>query len=391
MILEWMFCTAFATEMVFRIRCGRSAFFFDLWNVLDLLLVCAAIFDALVLTPAGVGGQIRFLTVLRALRAVRLVKLVRMFPSFRELWLLVGGLVNSIRALCWVGLVVLIVLYVCSIVTTAEIGQKDDVYGVGPSYDGEVWPYKKYFGSVFASMFTLFQVMTLDAWCDDIVRHVVYRQPVMGILVVIFLFMTAFGLMNIVVGIIVENTLAAAQISDGRLEERKGKAKKQAVERLHEVLVKSDTNRTGEISIQEMRAANQSQIVQEQFEKIGLTFEEVTEIFKLLDYEQRGKVEVVRFTAACRELVGGSKRRDLAQVEVSVGALAQHLEHLDQQFSRIEKDISELTGMTRHFVHNTVRVLTGFDGSVAVPPRSPHSGPSPTHHNSASSTTSSAR
>ena len=27
----------------------------------------------------------------------------------------------------------------------------------------------------------LWQVLTLDGWCDDIVRHVVYRQPVMGV------------------------------------------------------------------------------------------------------------------------------------------------------------------------------------------------------------------
>lgn len=25
------------------------------------------------------------------------------------------------------------------------------------------------------------EVLTLDGWCDDIVRHVVYRQPVMGV------------------------------------------------------------------------------------------------------------------------------------------------------------------------------------------------------------------
>lgn len=369
LVLQMLFCIWFAIEMVIRIWSGREGFFRDVWNVLDFCLVCAACIDTFALQPAGTGGQIRFFTVLRALRAVRLVRLVRHFHALRELWLLVGGLVNSVKALGWVGLIVLLVLYVCSIVVTAEIGQNDDIYDNGPSYDGEVWPYKKYFGSIFNSMFTLFQVMTLDGWCDDIVRHVVYRQPLMGIFFVLFLFFTAFGLMNIVVGIIVENTLAAAHVSDRRVEERTRLARKEAVQRLHDILSKSDAERTGEISLEELRAAYQSRIVQEQFDKIGLTLEEAKEIFKLLDFEQRGRVELKRFADSCRELVGGAKRRDLAQVEVTVGALAQHLERLDVQFARIEGEIGNLTDMCNAFVHGTVRVLTGFDGSVQVPPR----------------------
>jgi len=258
----------------------------------------------------------------------------------------------------WVGIVIVMVLYVCSIFVTVEIGQNSATYGYGPSYDGEVWPHDKYFGSVLQSMLTLFQVMTLDGWCDDIVRHVVFRQPVMGLFFILFIFVMGFGLLNI---------LAAAAVSDRKLEAQEAEAKKQAVETLVNVLIKSDADRTGEISIEEMRAAYQSKNVQILMERIGLSIEEVQDIFKLLDFEQRGRIELIRFAESCRQLVGGTKRRDLAQVEVTVGALAQNLERLDVQFAKIETDITDLTRMADHFVHNTVRVLTGFDGSVKVP------------------------
>jgi voltage-gated sodium channel len=300
---------------------------------------------------------------LRTLRIVRLVKLVRMFSAFRELWLLVGGLVNSLKALGWVGIVVVIVLYVCSILTTTEIGQNDDVYGSGPSYDGEVWPYKEYFGTVWKSMFTLFQVLTLDGWCDDIVRHVVHRQPVMAIFFVVFLLITAFGLMNVIIGIIVENTLAAAQVADSRVEQQEAYARKKAVEKLEQILAKSDVNRTGEISREELAAAGQSPVVQEQFKAIGLRFEEAQEIFGLLDYEGRGIIELKRFAASCRELVGGARRRDIVQVEITVGTLAQRLDSLDRKFSSMESEVRGLHDLADDFVQNTVRLLTGFDGS----------------------------
>lgn len=362
-ILECIFAVSFAVELVIRITTQKILFFIDLWNVLDLVLVSLAVFDAFFLVPVGAGGQIRYFTVIRALRVVSIVKLVPMVPLFREVVLLVGGLMNSVKALGWVGLIVLMVMYVCSIVVTTEIGLNHETYGTGPSYDGEDWPYEEYFGTIWKSMFSLFQVLTLDAWCDDIVRHVVYRQPLMGIFFIVFLLLTAFGLMNVVVGIIVENTLAAAQVADRRIEEQAAFARKDAVERLADILERSDTNRTGEISLEELRASYQSDIVRDKFDKIGLTFEEVQEIFKLLDADRRGRIEIKRFANSCRELVGGAKRRDIAQVEVTVGGLAQHLDTLDTQFAKIENEIKDLTRLADDFVQNTVRVLTGFDGS----------------------------
>jgi len=286
-----------------------------------------------------------------------------MFPAFRELWLLVGGLVNSMKALGWVGLIIVVLLYVCGIVVTTEIGQNHGIYSAGPSYDGEIWPYEQYFGDVPKSMFSLFQVMTLDSWCDDIVRHVAYRQPLMGLFFVVFLFLTAFGLLNVVIGIIVENTLAAAQVADRRAEEHEAWARKRAVEQLTDILVKSDSRRSGLISVTDLEVAHESPVVQGLFKKIGLTMEEAKNIFGLLDYEREGRVELKRFANSCRELVGGAKRRDIAQVEITMGTLARQLEQLDRQFLSIEAEVSGLTAMAEGFAKGTVRTLTGLDAS----------------------------
>lgn len=35
--------------------------------------------------------------------------------------------------------------------------------------------------NLILTLSSLGEVLTLDGWCDDIVRHVVYRQPVMGV------------------------------------------------------------------------------------------------------------------------------------------------------------------------------------------------------------------
>lgn len=368
-MVELIFAGIFTVEIFMRISTLKIKFIADIWNVLDTLVVAACVIDALILQPANMGGKARLLSTLRVLRVIRLVRLVRMFKAFRELWLLVGGLVNSVKALAWICVILLLVIYVCSVVVTTEIGQNEEVYGNGPSYDGEVWPYKEYFGSVFKSMFTLFQVMTLDGWCDDIVRHVFYFQPMLAVLFIVFLVLTAFGLMNVVIGVIIENTLAAATVADEAVEREQILKRTKALAQLEVMLELSDSTRSGFIALEELQAASQSRVVQAQLEALDVRQSEVEQLFELVDYERKGKVDLKKFINSCRELVGGARRRDIAQVEITVGMLTQRLDSLDRKFSHIESEVAGLGNLTEDFLQNTVRLLTGFDGSdVAAQP-----------------------
>merc|ERR1719263_2302772 len=126
----------------------------------------------------------------------------------------------------------------------------------------------------------------------------------------------------------------------------------------------SDSDRSGEISVQELAAAAQSKVVQAQLEALDVRQSEVEQLFELLDYERRGSVDLKKFIVSCRELVGGAKRRDIAQVEITVGTLTQRLDSLDGKFTHIESEVAALGNLTEDFLQNTVRLLTGFDGSA---------------------------
>eukprot|EP00913_Durusdinium_trenchii_P030417 g28492.t1 len=57
-------------------------------------------------------------------------------------------------------------------------------------------------------------------------------------------------------------------------------------------------------------------------------------------------------------LVGGGKRRDIAQVEVNMGTLANRLDKLDHKFGLIEREVAAIAAMTEEFVHNTASDLS---------------------------------
>ena len=54
-------------------------------------------------------------------------------------------------------------------------------------------------------MFTLFQVMTLDAWSEQIARQMLSYYPLSWLYYLSFIIITAVIVLNIVVGIVVES------------------------------------------------------------------------------------------------------------------------------------------------------------------------------------------
>merc|ERR1719235_1026998 len=53
----------------------------------------------------------KFLSVLRLLRLMRLARLIRLVKIFKELWLVVQGLIESFKVLFWVIMLLVMVIY----------------------------------------------------------------------------------------------------------------------------------------------------------------------------------------------------------------------------------------------------------------------------------------
>ncbi len=130
----------FITEIALKIAAqGRRpfAYFRDGWNVFDFTIV------AVCLLPAG--GS--FAAVLRLVRTLRLLRLVTALP---KLQLLVGALLKSFSAMGYVSLLLALIFYIYAITGIHLFG--------GHSAE--------HFGSLPASLMSLFQMITLDNWTE---------------------------------------------------------------------------------------------------------------------------------------------------------------------------------------------------------------------------------
>ena len=81
-----------------------------------VLVVVTGIIVTWILVPLGLSsGELRKLTLLRILRLYRLVEAVHKNPVYRELWILLNGLVSSIEPLFWSSVIICFMLFIFGI------------------------------------------------------------------------------------------------------------------------------------------------------------------------------------------------------------------------------------------------------------------------------------
>ncbi len=209
LFIDQVILAIFVVEIVLRLLVHRGRFFRDPWSLFDFFVV------AIALMPATGAME-----VLRALRVLRVLRLLTMVPSMRRV---VSGMLKAIPGLGSVGAILLIIFYVSAVMAT--------------NLFGDAFP--EWFGSLQASCYTLFQVMTLESWSMGIVRPVMEVYPYAWVFFLPFILIATFTILNLIMGVIV-NAVQDAQHEE--TEEIQGKVEnetevlQQEIKKLHNEL-----------------------------------------------------------------------------------------------------------------------------------------------------------
>ncbi len=173
-IIDAIIITIFTIEIILRIYVKRLIFFKDSWSLFDFLVV------AISLIPANDG-----LSILRVLRVLRLFRLLTIIPQMRTI---IGALIGVIPGIFSVLMVVLLFFYVFAIMSTNLFSQS----------------FPQWFGNLGESMYSLFQIMTLESWSMGIARPVMEVYPYAWIFFVIYILIVTFIMVNLFIGLIVD-------------------------------------------------------------------------------------------------------------------------------------------------------------------------------------------
>ncbi|WP_083100455.1 ion transporter [Pseudophaeobacter leonis] len=186
-VIDKLVLAIFLMELALKLFAYGLRFFSSAWNVFDLLVVSVG------LLPDKQG-----LSALRGLRVIRALRLLSVIPQMRKV---VQALLDALPGMGAVIVMISIVFYVFAVMATLMYG---------PTFD-------EWFGTLGRSLYSLFQIMTLESWSMGIVRPVMEVYPMAWSFFVPFIVITAFSVLNLFIGLLV-NTMQSAVEAEAEAE-----------------------------------------------------------------------------------------------------------------------------------------------------------------------------
>ena len=189
----------FVLELALRFYAEGWSFFRRPWNLFDFVVV------GISLMPAGEA-----FAALRALRVLRILRLISAVPAMRRV---IEGLLTAIPGIASVSCIIVLFFYVFAVIGT-------HLYGAA---------FPEWFGTLGETTFTLFQVMTLEGWSNEVARPVMEKFPSAWLFFISYIMITTFTMLNLFIAIIVN---AMSMGNEEEAEESRDEMKKELLDEI---------------------------------------------------------------------------------------------------------------------------------------------------------------
>lgn len=187
--IDLVFLGIFTGELGLKLLTYRRQFFTSGWNWFDFGIVVISYLPF-----------IEGLSVLRALRILRVLRLISVVPQFRRI---TEAFFASLSGLSVIATILVLLFYVAAVMSTKLFGAQ----------------FPEWFGSLGNSLYTLFQIMTLESWSMGIVRPVMEVYPFAWLFFVPFILVTTFAALNLLIGVVVNSMQTLHDDTTSKLDE----------------------------------------------------------------------------------------------------------------------------------------------------------------------------
>ena len=192
----------FIVELLIRLSLEKGRFFTGrnrYWNWFDTIIV--------VLSSAAQLGTFSSFRVFRIFRVFRQLNILRVVRSADKLKLIVEAIFNAIPGMLWTTILFVIIMYTYAL--------------LGSTFFGNEFP--DWFGNVWRSMYSLFQIMTLESWSMGIARPVMDVYPAAWIYFVTYVLIASYVILNIVVALVVSSLQEVTAKNEARKSQKLSK------------------------------------------------------------------------------------------------------------------------------------------------------------------------
>eukprot|EP00747_Dinoflagellata_sp_TGD_P005029 gnl/TRDRNA2_/TRDRNA2_112694_c0_seq1.p1 gnl/TRDRNA2_/TRDRNA2_112694_c0~~gnl/TRDRNA2_/TRDRNA2_112694_c0_seq1.p1 ORF type:complete len:616 (-),score=123.17 gnl/TRDRNA2_/TRDRNA2_112694_c0_seq1:21-1868(-) len=342
--IDSFFNAVFLVECFLRAYAERTSWCRDAWNVFDAFLVSIGVLDVWIFGLIGLGGQARILTLSRMfklLRLARILRILRLFRFLKELVLLTQAIVGAMAAMVWSLMLICVVLIIGAMFTTRVIGR--DCCEPGATFQnthGGEWD--AWFGTLPRSLFTLFQIMTLENW-PNIARPAQEQSVWLVIFFIVFIMFTNITLMNTVAGVVCENVLCIAAREEEVQKAEVEKKRKDTCKTLREAFAKLDLDRSGSLEFAEVMANPDTHtIIKDALVQMQMSAVDVKDLFQVLDVDGSGTITQDEFVDGIMMTPKSPIAVHMLTLRSEVGRISTKLQDAVVQLKGLDQQVKEL-------------------------------------------------
>lgn len=303
-----LFSVFFAFELLIRVAAYRSWFFVGkglFFNYLDCFLVfqsfCMYFFSS---------GNFQIVRVLRLLRFARVLRAFRVAKMFHSFQLMVFSLSHSFEPLAAVMIGLVFCLYAFTLLFMCGL-QSYLRYQLGGSDPENYTDIIENYGTLSRSLGTLFDAIAGGADWEPLAQPLSKMGGGYTAAFYFFIFFMLIGVFNVVTSVFVD-TCYRASTKDPELSiQQEMRSDQLYTNKVKEFLQQADEDGSGKISYDEFLGLMGSTQMQAYLNHLELDSTKATTIFKLLDTDQSGDVDVDELAQGCARLKGDAKKLDL--------------------------------------------------------------------------------
>lgn len=320
-------------------------------NIVDFIVVFLRLLDTFIFDLAvGIDTKIKIISCIRIASWARVARLLRLVKSVRELWLIVAGITDLCKTVMWVMILLVVIFWVVGIVMTIIIGHDDGFF----NYERSYWGKSAYFDTVPKSVFTLLQLMTMSQWSTIFVRPVFEQFPLVIILIVVpFLMITTVGLLNIIVGVVVETTLLSASNNAEKEAKETSKMHARVMESLKMVFEEADADGGGTLDREELNKILKKPHVRDRLRVLDIPIKDLDQLFCVLDEEGVGEIATEHFFRGCSRLRGPAMACDLHRMSVDFS-----------RYIQLTQDLVDATHSTNDRLRSLLHDMESVDRDI---------------------------
>mmetsp|Transcript_108954 Transcript_108954/g.351773 ORF Transcript_108954/g.351773 Transcript_108954/m.351773 type:complete len:466 (-) Transcript_108954:4-1401(-) len=339
----------FLLEFLMRLAAWKT-FFFRVpewqWHAFDTFLIILSIVEFVlgVVLNAITSNVVMVMRVARIVRLVRLVRIVRLIGAFRELRLMVYGMLKSAQSLFWSITFLVIVIYFFAICFEQAVISKLDS---SPPPDERLRrDLLEWFGSLQMTMSSLF--MALSGGCDwaDLVAPLKEISWAYYLLFLVYLTVTVYGALNIMTATFVESAVQTAKLDRDLVIQDEMARKDSYMALLRNMFTEADTDGSGTLSWEEFSSHLQDNRILAYFAALELDISEARGLFRLLDTDESNMVNIDEFVLGCFRLKGQAKGIDMQTLmyenKKMMEAWLKFMCFCEEEFSLLYREVSNL-------------------------------------------------